>query len=100
MLNRNRVWVGLVVGVLVPALAFAILHQIFALLELKGMASQRGFSPMFRERTVAIVALASNLWLMNIYKKRRWEDAMRGVVIATALMAGAWIWYFGSIIFR
>lgn len=99
MLNRNALWVGLLLGLLVPTLAFVILYQIFSLLELKGAASTVGFSENFRERTLAIVAIATNLWLLNFYRKKRWELTMRGVVIATAALALMWIWMFGTKLF-
>lgn len=99
MLNRNALWVGLLLGVALPSLIFVILYQIFSLLEVKGVASTAGFSENFRERTLAIVAIAINLWLLKLYRRRRWDLSMRGVVIATTLLAFAWVWVFGTKLF-
>lgn len=99
MLNRNALWIGLVLGLLVPVLTFTILYQIFSLLEIKGAASSAGFSENFRERTLAIVALAANLFLLNIYRRRRWELTMRGIVVATTLLALGWLYVFGLKLF-
>ena len=99
MLNRNEIWAGLLIGVLLPALSFVLLYQVFSLLELKGAASGAGFSPNFRERTLAIVAIALNLIPLNLYRKRRWDLSMRGVVIATAVLAFAWLFKYGSSLF-
>jgi hypothetical protein len=96
MLNRNRLWIGLLVGLLLPILIFGFLYQIFSLLEQRGAASSVGFSTNFRERTLAIVAIALNLWPMNLYQRRRWDAAMRGVVIATAVLALLWVVRFGG----
>ncbi|MBK8556656.1 MAG: hypothetical protein IPL65_13205 [Lewinellaceae bacterium] len=95
MLNRNTIVTGLVVGILMPAFLFAVLYNVFHVLEGQGLASSKGLSENFRERTLAILAIAINLIPMNVYKKRRWELAMRGVVIATALFAFAWVFRYG-----
>ena len=99
MLNRNEIWVGLVFGFLLPALGFLVLSELFSLLEIKGAASSTGFSPNFRERTLSIVAIALNLIPLNIFRRRRWDFAMRGVVIATAIFAFLWLFWFGRLLF-
>jgi len=95
MFNRNDVLPGLLLGILLPLACFAILYQLFNLLELWGAASGTGLSDNFRERTLAIVAIALNLIPLNIYRNRRWESAMRGVVIATGLLSIIWMARFG-----
>ncbi|MDX2134214.1 MAG: hypothetical protein SFV52_05495 [Saprospiraceae bacterium] len=94
MLNRNRVITGLLVGLLLPTLGFILLYQIFKILEIKGAASGDGFSPMFRERTLSIIAIALNLIPLNLFRKQRAEDAMRGIVIASFVLVIAWVAYF------
>jgi hypothetical protein len=95
MLNRNLLITGIVVGVLLPLTTFMLLYQVFTLLEIKGAASSSGLSPDFRERTLAILAIAINLIPLNIYRRKRWELAIRGVVIATYVLAVSWVIYFG-----
>ncbi len=99
MFNRNEVWAGLLFGILLPTIGFLLLYNLFGLLEARGAASGEGFSQNFRERTLAIVAVALNLIPLNIYRKRRWDLAMRGVVIATAVLAFAWLFKFGVYLF-
>ncbi len=99
MLNRNEIWVGIVFGLLLPAFGFLILYQFFSLLEIKGAASGTGFSANFRERTLAILAIALNLIPLNIFRRRRWDLSMRGVVIATAALAFLWLFRFGLNLF-
>ena len=99
MFNRNKIWIGLVLGILCPAAGFLLLYGIFYLLELRGAASGVGFSPDFRERTLAIVAIALNLLPMNYYRRRRWDLSMRGVVIATATLAFVWLFRYGIHLF-
>jgi hypothetical protein len=99
MLNRNLFWTGLVVGLLLPAVSFMILYQVFSLLEIKGAASGTGLSPNFRERTLAILAIAFNLIPLNIYRRRRWDLSIRGVVVATSLLAIFWVARYGITLF-
>ena len=99
MLQRDEIWVGLLYGLLLPAAGFLVLYNVFSLLELKGAASGAGFSENFRERTLAIVAIALNLFILSRFRKLRWERAMRGVVIATSLLAFVWLWRYGLKLF-
>lgn len=95
MFNRNDVMPALILGILLPLAGFAILYQLFSLLEMWGAASGTGLSANFRERTLAIVAIALNLLPLNVYKRRRWENAMRGIVIATAILSVLWVLRYG-----
>lgn len=99
MLNRNEIWVGLIFGSVLPVLGFVLLHQLFSLLEIKGAVSGAGFSPNFRERTLAILAIALNLIPLNLFRRRRWDLSMRGVVIATAVLAFVWVFRYGVNLF-
>jgi hypothetical protein len=93
--KRNRIVVGALLGLVLPVLLFTILYQLFNLMEQGGAASGRGLSANFRERTLAIVAIALNLVLLNQFQKRRWDKALRGVVVATGVLAIAWVVRYG-----
>jgi hypothetical protein len=97
--KRNTLLTGILPGILLPIVLYAMLYAVFGLLEKGGAASGEGFSNNFRERTLAIVALAINVLLINMFKKRRWEAAMRGVVVATGVLAIVWLVKFGSGLF-
>ena len=99
MFQRNEIWVGLLYGILLPTMGFILLYNIFSLLEIKGAASGAGFSENFRERTLAIVAIAINLFPLSRFRRLRWERAMRGVVIATSLLAFVWLFIYGVKLF-
>ena len=99
MLNRNNFLPGLLIGLLLPLVCWTMLYQIFSLLEVKGAASGAGLASNFRERTLAIVALAINILPMKTYQGRRWEDSMRGVVVATSILALAWVLLYGVTLF-
>ncbi|MDX1911834.1 MAG: hypothetical protein SFV22_10135 [Saprospiraceae bacterium] len=99
MLQRDEIWVGLLYGLLLPTAGFFLLYNLFSLLEIKGAASGIGFSENFRERTLAIVAIAINLYPLSLFRRRRWGRAMRGVVIATTLLALGWLMMYGVKLF-
>jgi len=99
MLQRDELWVGLLYGLLLPTAGFFLFYNLFSLLEIKGLASGVGFSENFRERTLAILSIALNLLVLNRFRRLRWERAMRGVVVATALLAIAWFVLYGSKLF-
>jgi hypothetical protein len=97
--KRNNIIIGLLLGLVLPGLLFMILYQLFNLMEQGGAASGRGLSANFRERTLAIVAIALNLLLLNQFQKRRWDKALRGVVVATGLLAIGWVVCYGLQLF-
>lgn len=99
MFQRDEIWVGILYGLLFPIAGFFLFYNLFALLEIKGAASGAGFSENFRERTLAIVAIALNLYTLSRFRRRRWERAMRGVVIATSLLALGWLMLYGVKLF-
>ena len=99
MQQRNKIWVGMLAGILLPVLSLLMLHQVFNVLEKMGAVSEVGFSPNFRARTLAILAIALNLILLNTFRRRRWDLAMRGVVIATTILAAAWVGVYGLKLF-
>ncbi len=97
--DRNAVWVGIIVGLLVPFVGYALLLVLYEQLEAWGLLQPGGFSTSFRQRTMAIVAICLNLWPLNIYQKKRFNDSMRGIVFPTAFYVMVWIVYFFGHIF-
>ncbi len=98
MFHRNEIWAGLIFALLLPTLSFLLLYNLFDLLERAGAASGEGFSATFRERTLSLVALTLNLVPLHLYRRRRWDLAMRGVVIATGVLAIGWVLWFGRLL--
>lgn len=99
MFQRNHLLSGLIPGLVLPVTLFALLYALFGLLEKQGAASGSGLTENFRERTLAIVAIAVNALLIQVFRKKRHEDSMRGVVVATGMMAIIWIIRYGPTLF-
>ncbi|NUO00258.1 MAG: hypothetical protein HUU01_06535 [Saprospiraceae bacterium] len=98
-LDRNALWIGAVVGLVLPFVGYAVLLMIYEQLESFGWLKSAGFSTDFRQRTIAIVAICLNLWPLNVYQKKRYTDTMRGIVFPTALYVIVWVVYFFGHIF-
>lgn len=99
-MEKNSIPFGLIAGLIIPFVAYAVLLSIYDGLDSYGMVSGSGFSENFRFRTSAIVALALNAIALNYYQKRRWTNGMRGVVIATTLYVVLWLYKFGGDVFQ
>jgi amino acid permease len=98
---KNKIWFGIIVGLVLPFVGYAIFLTIFDALEaaeLIGGASD--VSPQFRQRTSGILAIALNLIPLNIFQKRRFDTATRGLVLPTIGYAVFWVIYFSNYLFR
>ncbi len=98
MFQKNALLVGLAIGLLLPATGFVLIYFGYAQLESSDLVSERGFSPYFRERTSAVIAICLNLLPLNAFMRRRATQSMRGIVLATVLLVAAWVIYFGQYI--
>ena len=99
MLERNKFSIGLILGVLIPLITFPLLYGLFTGLEYLAFASDEGFRPFFKERTSGIVAIGMNAIALNFYQKKRYDDTMRGIVVATFFYVAIWLYFFGEMIF-
>lgn len=97
--DRDHLPTGLLIGILLPLVAFPLLYLLFLGFENLEFMSDQGFRPLFKERTSAIVAIAANTYPMNIYQKRRSTNTMRGIVIPTFVLIAVWIILFWDTIF-
>jgi len=98
MFQKNNLLYGVLIGLLLPALGFTVIYFGYALLENNGVVSERGFSPYFRERTSAVIAICLNLLPLNQFMKQRATQSMRGIVLATVVLVATWVIYFGKYI--
>lgn len=89
-LKKDNLIFGLIAGVVFPiitaALVMIILEQIIRLGGGEGSAN-----PAVRPRTVYLVGICVNIFLVNYYKKLRYDLSMRGIVIATVLLGVLWV---------
>ncbi len=96
---KNSILIGILLGLFIPFVGYAIFLSIFDGFEDMGFIKTGATSPSFRYRTSAILGITLNLIPFNIFNKRRWNDAMRGIVFPTFAYVVAWIIYFGKHLF-
>lgn len=99
ILNKNNLWIGLGIGLVLPFIGYALLLTLYEQLEATGFGTSIGFSPHFRQRTLAVIAICLNIIPLNRFQRRRMTESMRGVVMATTLYVFLWVIYFSSSIF-
>ncbi|MEZ5044932.1 MAG: hypothetical protein R2828_33850 [Saprospiraceae bacterium] len=97
--HRNEIWVGLLLGLLLPFIGYAILLMFFEQIEKLDIGSASGFSFGFRQRTVAIIAICLNIFPINVYQKKRMTQTIRGMIIATFILVAIWLIYYGQQLF-
>jgi hypothetical protein len=92
MIDKNSLLTGLVLGCIVPVFGFIIVEFIFNLLTQSGLMAEVSASTAGRRfRTLALIAICTNLVPFNIAKNRKWDNTMRGIVFPTLVYVGAWI---------
>lgn len=93
--NRDNLLSGLLIGLLVPFVGYALLLVIYEQLEAAGALSSSGFTVNFRQRTVALVAICLNLIPLSYFQRRYMNRSLRGLVLATLVLGLIWFWYYG-----
>ncbi|MBP7184436.1 MAG: hypothetical protein KBA06_02930 [Saprospiraceae bacterium] len=93
--NKNNFWIGLVIGLAIPVIGYALLLTIFEFLESSGFADSKGLSFNFRVRTLALIGICFNLIPFHLYKNAKYDNSMRGIAVATVIYAMIWFVRFG-----
>lgn len=99
MYRNNKIWLGLAIGTLLPAIGFGVLWGLFYLSDQLELSGAFELSEDFRLRTLSIVAIGLNILPMNRFQKLRAEKVMRGILIATGVLVIVWIAIFKDSIF-
>lgn len=94
MFEKNERKSGFILGVAIPIAGFLLLLLIFRLLESSGWASQEGFAPNFRMRTLTLLALCLNALPMRSFYHKKYSESMYGLGAATILLAAIWVFTF------
>ena len=90
---------GLIMGALVPVIAYALL------LSLKDALISSGVLPQIWEtfpstiRTIGVLAICANLIVIQFFNARRYTNAMRGLIFPTFAFMLLWFVIYGPEIF-
>jgi hypothetical protein len=90
MNNRNNVYFGIGMAMLCALFVYGIL----------GSLVNWGDKIILRERTTALIAICANLLLLQHFRSRFMNEALRGVALATVAMAMLWLFIYGKEIFN
>ncbi len=93
--KRNQLGFGLVLALVMPIMLYGILLAVYDLLDDQGWLTSAGLSTNFRDRTLGLVALCVNLYLLQQFRKHHATQAMRGVVLATMVYVILWMVVYG-----
>ncbi|MEY2948853.1 MAG: hypothetical protein ACO388_03600 [Saprospiraceae bacterium] len=90
--EKNKIWVGILVGLLVPFIGLAVLELLLEQLdELVFQQARNRLSESFKDRTLYLIAIIFNIIPFQLYNKQKKILSMRGMVIATTIYAIAWM---------
>ena len=97
--RKNSVLLGLIIGLFVPIVTYAVLLTTLEFIDSYAGFSQVQLATALKPRTLALVALCGNILTMQYYRRLRADESMRGVFIAVGICAVLWIARYSSEIF-
>lgn len=91
MLKQDKVWIGLIMGLVIPFVAYGLILFIYDQLDALGITDPMSMGNSYRERTVGLLAIAANIIPINIFKRNYQINNMRGIVMATMVYVLVWL---------
>ena len=95
MLRRNEIWLGIILGLVIPFVGYALLLTIYENFDIMGWASSEHMSEDFRTRTLGLLAISMNLIPFALYNRLRFTNTMRGLIFPTMVYVVVWFVRFG-----
>ena len=92
----DKLWIGIIAGLLLPVFWYIVLQNLYDGIETMGWLGDGYIPSEFRQRTSALVGICLNILPLQVFKARRMDRAMRGVVFPTVLLVVVWLYFFGS----
>ena len=78
-----------------PFASYGILLVIYDQLDQWGIFNPAGMTGNFRERTIALIAIICNVIPLQIFNRKLFLDAMRGIVFPTLIYVVLWMYFSG-----
>lgn len=94
MFEKDSIVAGLLLGVFIPIVGFAVWLEIYDQLEARDIISGFGAED-FRRRTSALLGICFNLIPFAVFNNKRFFNSMRGIMIPTIIYGAIWFFYFG-----
>jgi heme/copper-type cytochrome/quinol oxidase subunit 3 len=95
ILEKNVVWVGVIVGLLVPFVGYAILLMLSEWLDAALATYKQNKVSIIDTNTLLLLAICTNLLPFHLFDRNRQRQSMRGVMLATLILGVIWVIYYG-----
>jgi heme/copper-type cytochrome/quinol oxidase subunit 3 len=92
---KNAIWVGVIAGVLVPFVGYAVLLMSSEWLDAALEAYKQNKVSLIDTNTLLLLALCTNLIPFHLFDRNRLRQSMRGVMLATLLLGIVWVIFYG-----
>ena len=91
LFKKNRFWVGLLVALAFPIMAFGVILMLFEFGTSAGLVDDVA-DPMGgkRLRTTSLIAICCNIFLIQYFNKRYSQNILRGILVITFIAAIIW----------
>lgn len=99
MLDKDSLIVGILLGLAIPFVGYALILTLFEQVAAADWLSSDTRTISFRARTIAVLAICLNIIPFRYYQKQWYHTTMRGVMIATLIYVGVWLFKFAGDIF-
>lgn len=96
----NKLITGILTGLCVPFASYGILLMIYDKLDYYDIFNPVGLAPNFRERSIALFAIICNIIPLQLFNRKNFLDAMRGIVFPTLLYVVLWMYFYGMDLLR
>lgn len=100
--REDNFFIGFMIGAIIPVAGYFLIGQLFALMTQMGMMDEVTIgSSGQRDRTTLLLAIACNiLSIQYLTRRRRGNNMIKGVVTATLIYAGMWIYRYLDVLLQ
>ena len=94
ILDKNSLPLGLVLGFLSPIIGLGLIYILFGLMTQLGIMDEAGSVMDKRIRTMAILAICTNIFWIKKMNQTFTAQTLRGIIIATMILCGIWFFQY------
>jgi hypothetical protein len=98
---KNSIWFGIIIGICVPIVGAAITKMVFEqLANADIIPTIDGKFSINQERTIWVIGIIFNLIPFQIFKAKRSENVMKGILYMTLIAVTIWVIIYSRSIFQ
>ena len=92
--ERNNLPFGLIIGFLSPIIGLGVVYVLFGLMTQLGVMDDPGGAMDKRVRTIAILAICTNIFWIRKMNQAFTSQTLRGIIIATMILCAIWFFQY------